>query len=247
MEWQTADWPHECDIALRSTQMPRKEPGQKCLSNLTMVNVMNTSARLLRRLQNNTVLCVQCQDPQRPLSFSVRANMSWRAYLEIYSLSRSHVENCNLLFLPSCAHAAQPFITKPHLHPICQRYRPSSGFWKVIFCLWIPIYQPVCAYMGALWYSTWGSNSMHGCAFNIWIKSRKQLRMQIKKRTVTCMFYYTPTNSINCCELYENSSVSRVCLCRCVAVCVCERGNCYACGVLRCNAHACEINDFTGK
>lgn len=55
MEWQTADWPHECYIALRCPQMPHKEPRQKCLANLTTLNVMNASGRVLRRVHNNRV------------------------------------------------------------------------------------------------------------------------------------------------------------------------------------------------
>lgn len=125
MEWQTADWPHECYIALRSPQMPHKEPGQECLTNLTTVNVMNASACLLWKVHNNQVYMFSVKALKSPLSISVRPNMSCRAYLKIYSLSMSY-----LFLLSFFLRSFSPFRSLPHSHSICQRYQPVSGFWS---------------------------------------------------------------------------------------------------------------------
>ena len=106
--------------------MPHKEPGQKYLPNLTMVNVvnvMNASACLLRRVHNNQVYVFSVKPLKSPLSFSVRSNMSCRAYLKIYSLSISY-----LFLLSFFLRSFSSFRSLPHSHSICQRYQPVSGF-----------------------------------------------------------------------------------------------------------------------
>lgn len=203
MEWQTANWPHEYYFALRSPQMPHKEPGQQCPTNLTIVNVMNASACLLRRVQNSQVYVFSVKPLKSPLSFSVRSNMSCRAYLKIYFLSMTQLKTPSSSFsLSSSAHFAQlllPFLAALSLH--LSALPAHEWFLKWSICPRMPIYQPVSAFIDRVgirshtvqWvkvlfmhvHSTPGLNhsSNSGCRL---------------KHTVTCMLYYIPANWIYC-------------------------------------------------
>lgn len=131
MEWQTADWPHECYIALRSPQMPHKEPRK-----LDHSECDEYLCSLAEEATKQAALCVQCQDPQSPLSYSIRPNMSCRAYLE-KSTPSAHPYHI-LLFLPSCAHLAQLCLPLHTFTPFVE-WPACECFLKCSICPWIPI------------------------------------------------------------------------------------------------------------
>ena len=75
--------------------------------------------------------CSVSRPLKSPLSFSVRPNMSCRAYLKIYSLSMSHLTAASSSSsLPSCTQLLPLLFSLPHSHSICQSYQHVSGFWS---------------------------------------------------------------------------------------------------------------------
>lgn len=143
MEWQTADWPREHYIALGSPQMPYKEPGQKCLANLTAVNVMNAWAHLLRRIHNSQVYVYSVKPLKSPLSFSVRPKISCRAYLKSTPLVCPFWNPVSSLSPSLVQHLLLPLLTALSLHLSALLAREWSLKWSI--CPRIPIYQPVSA------------------------------------------------------------------------------------------------------
>ncbi len=149
MEWQTADWPHECYIALRFPQMPHKKSPGRSASQTWPRWMWWIPLLACQRGCSTTGFMYSIKPLKSPLSFFVKPNVSCRAYLKIYSLCMSHLKTpSSSLSLSSCTHSAQlllPFLATLLLHlselPACE------WFLKWSICLWIPIYQLVSAYI----------------------------------------------------------------------------------------------------
>lgn len=143
MEWQTA---HECYIALRSPQMPHKEHGQKCTTNLwwwmwwmpqLSCSIEYTTIRFMCSV--SSLLELHCHFL---LGRTCPGGPSWR------STPLSYLK-ASLSFFFFLALIQYNFFRRfsPHSDSMHQYYQHVRGSTSP----WIPIYQPVGVYIDWAW------------------------------------------------------------------------------------------------
>lgn len=133
MEWQTADWPHECYIALRSPQMPHKKSlGRSASRTWPWWMWWIPQLACWGGYSTTGFMCAVSSPSKAPchclLGQTCPAGPTWKSTPSACPIWKSHP--LSSLFLPALIQHNSFFLSLPHSHSICQSYQPVNGFWS---------------------------------------------------------------------------------------------------------------------